>query len=148
LAYRLVYAVYTVDLVAIFECNKSVPLAICKDLHYGTLTDVAWSPCGLKLVVSATDGFASLIEFQENELGVVMSKEEHERRLEELRPSIESLDAAMFGISKGASKKSKHIPKSIVPVALETKENLPVMESDVKSAAKLPRRIQPTLVTK
>lgn len=61
LPYRVVWAAYSVDSVAIFDTSSKCPKLVISDLHYGSLTDVSWSPSGLELIVTATDGFCSLI---------------------------------------------------------------------------------------
>ncbi|KAI9366106.1 WD40-repeat-containing domain protein [Zopfochytrium polystomum] len=69
LPYRLIFAVVSKDAIAIYDTSQTVPLAVLGDMHYGTLTDVSWSPDGLSLLVSSTDGFCSAVIFTREEFG-------------------------------------------------------------------------------
>ena len=71
--YRSLFAVLTLDSVLIYDTYHSHPLSIVKGLHFAGLTDCAWTPDGLNLAVSSTDGYLSMISFQKGELGTVYS---------------------------------------------------------------------------
>ncbi|GJJ77714.1 chromatin assembly factor 1 subunit B [Entomortierella parvispora] len=71
LAYRSVYAVATQDSILIYDTQQTAPLALVSHLHYATYTDMAWSGDGCNLIVASSDGFCSLISFEEGELGTV-----------------------------------------------------------------------------
>ncbi|OMH80247.1 Chromatin assembly factor 1 subunit B [Zancudomyces culisetae] len=49
--------------------KKSSAIAYLGGLHYGTLTDLSWSPNGQCLILVSTDGFATVVTFDLNELG-------------------------------------------------------------------------------
>lgn len=85
LPYRIVYATASQDTVCIFDSTQLHPIAVFTNLHYGTLTDLAWSTDGHHLIATATDGFASLIRIEQGELGEMMSAEEQEIIIESLR---------------------------------------------------------------
>ena len=76
LPYRVVFAVCTTDTVAVYDTGADAPVAFVSGLHYATITDAAWSPCGLKLVVSSSDGYCSALTFTEAELGRALAPEE------------------------------------------------------------------------
>lgn len=69
LPYRYVFAVATQDAVTIYDTQQLNPIALIKDLHYGMLTDVAWSHDGRYLILVSTDGYCSIACFQNAELG-------------------------------------------------------------------------------
>lgn len=71
LPYRSVLAVLTTDTVLIYDTHNTLPLCIARGLHYASLTDAAWSSDGRRLFVSSTDGYVSVLSFQEGELGEV-----------------------------------------------------------------------------
>lgn len=71
LPYRSVFAVLTLDSVLIYDTHHDRPLAVARGLHYAGLTDCCWSKDGLNLMVSSTDGYVSILSFQEGELGQV-----------------------------------------------------------------------------
>ena len=58
----MIVAVMTMDSIYLFDTEHSDPIWSVKGLHYGTLTDVSWSCDGLRLIVTSTDGFCSLID--------------------------------------------------------------------------------------
>ena len=74
--YRSLFAVLTLDSVLIYDTYHSHPLSIVKGLHFAGLTDCAWTPDGLNVAVSSTDGYLSMISFQKGELGTVYSDPE------------------------------------------------------------------------
>ncbi|XP_046605773.1 chromatin assembly factor 1 subunit B [Neodiprion virginianus] len=69
--YRIVFAVATKSSVLIYDTQQVSPIAIISNIHYTRLTDIAWSSDGRLLVVSSTDGYCSIIHFQDGELGNV-----------------------------------------------------------------------------
>ncbi|KAF7990232.1 hypothetical protein HCN44_000037 [Aphidius gifuensis] len=75
LPYRLVFAVATQKSVIIYDTQQISPIAVISNIHYTRLTDVAWSSDGQILVVSSTDGYCSIIHFQDGELGTIYKAE-------------------------------------------------------------------------
>lgn len=71
LPYRSVFAVLTLDSVLVYDTHHMRPLSIARGLHYAGLTDCAWSSDGRNLIVSSTDGYVSILSFEENEFGEV-----------------------------------------------------------------------------
>ena len=55
-------AVCTTDTVAVYDTGADAPVAFVSGLHYATITDAAWSPCGLKLVVSSSDAAGNTVD--------------------------------------------------------------------------------------
>lgn len=85
LPYRIVYATASQDSVCVYDTTQSHPIASFSNLHYGTLTDLAWSRDGRYLIVTATDGFASMVSLEEAEMGEMLSESEQEDLIGELR---------------------------------------------------------------
>ncbi|KAF9999199.1 hypothetical protein BGZ65_005406 [Modicella reniformis] len=71
LSYRSVYAVATQDSVLIYDTQQTTALALVSHLHYATFTDMTWSSDGCNLILTSSDGFCSIISFEEGELGIV-----------------------------------------------------------------------------
>ncbi|KAK6095361.1 Chromatin assembly factor 1 subunit [Batrachochytrium dendrobatidis] len=71
LPYRYIFAVATQDTVVIYDTQHIRPLAFFGNLHYATFTDMTWSSDGRTLIMSSIDGFCSMVELDENELGVI-----------------------------------------------------------------------------
>ncbi len=71
LPYRSIFAVLTIDTVLIYDTHHNVPLAMARGLHYAGLTDASWSVDGMTLFVTSSDGYVSILNFGEGELGEV-----------------------------------------------------------------------------
>ena len=79
LPYRMVFAVGTHDSIFIYDTQHSEPLAQLSHMHYHHLTDLAWltnesvgadgAEGEVKLMVSSSDGFCSVVCFDKGELG-------------------------------------------------------------------------------
>jgi len=85
LPYRIVYATASQDSVCIYDSTQIHPIAVFTGLHYGTITDVAWSCDGKHLLATATDGFASIVYIKDGELGEMMEVAEQEDIIRHLR---------------------------------------------------------------
>lgn len=70
LPYRIVFAVGTEDSVLFYDTQQQMPFAHVSNIHYHQISDLAWSPDGQFLLVSSTDGYCTIITFDEGELGV------------------------------------------------------------------------------
>jgi hypothetical protein len=66
-----VFCVLTWDAVLVYDTFHTNPLAIVSGLHYCNLVDAAWSDDGRILFVCSTDGYVSIVQFEEGELGQV-----------------------------------------------------------------------------
>lgn len=71
LSYRTIFAVLTIDTVLIYDTYHFTPLAMAQGLHYAGLTDCEWTRDGRHLIVSSSDGYISILSFDEGELGEV-----------------------------------------------------------------------------
>ncbi|CAK9820899.1 Chromatin assembly factor 1 subunit B [Anthophora plagiata] len=69
LPYRMVFAVATQHSVIIYDTQQISPIAVISNIHYTRLTDITWSSDGRILIASSTDGYCSIISFQNGELG-------------------------------------------------------------------------------
>jgi hypothetical protein len=69
LPYRSVFCVLTWDSVLVYDTFHAHPLAVVSGLHYCNLVDAAWSLDGRTLFVCSTDGYVSIVRFDEGELG-------------------------------------------------------------------------------
>eukprot|EP00842_Homolaphlyctis_polyrhiza_P005022 jgi/Hompol1/5520/HPOL_004504-RA len=72
LPYRHIFAVATQDSVIVYDTQHTRPLAVFGNLHYATFTDVAWSSNGRTLIMASTDGFCSIAQFEQDELGEIV----------------------------------------------------------------------------
>ncbi|KIK96890.1 hypothetical protein PAXRUDRAFT_825486 [Paxillus rubicundulus Ve08.2h10] len=65
LPYRMLYAVLTMDTVAIYDTQQAGPVCLLTKLHYDEFTDMTWSPDGQTLILSSRDGYCTLVIFDE-----------------------------------------------------------------------------------
>ncbi|KIJ16430.1 hypothetical protein PAXINDRAFT_132381 [Paxillus involutus ATCC 200175] len=65
LPYRMLYAVLTMDTVAIYDTQQAGPVCLLTKLHYDEFTDMTWSADGQTLMLSSRDGYCTLIIFDE-----------------------------------------------------------------------------------
>ncbi|KAJ3204885.1 hypothetical protein HDU82_005543 [Entophlyctis luteolus] len=71
LPYRMVFAVATQDALVVYDTARlERPLAVVANMHFGTLTDLSWAPDGLSVMMSATDGYCSIVTFSAEEMGL------------------------------------------------------------------------------
>lgn len=123
LPYRIIYAAFTMDALLIFDTRQSHPLAVFGDLHYGSLTDVAWSPDGYSLLLTSTDGFCSLVHLLPEEMGETCRLEEQATMVEDLRTRY------------GLARRSMHPPPSTaVPLEQSGNEQRPEASSLLPSS--------------
>ncbi|KAK4393789.1 Chromatin assembly factor 1 subunit FAS2 [Sesamum angolense] len=73
LPYRLIFAVATLNSLYIYDTESIQPIVIVAGVHYAAITDIAWSPTGNYLALSSQDGYCTLLEFENQELGSPMS---------------------------------------------------------------------------
>ncbi|XP_057496410.1 chromatin assembly factor 1 subunit FAS2-like [Actinidia eriantha] len=76
LPYRLVLALATLNSLYIYDTQSIQPIAILAGLHYAAVTDIAWSPTGKYLALSSQDGYCTLVEFENDELGLPITLSE------------------------------------------------------------------------
>ena len=69
LPYRMVIAIASLDSVVLYDTQRALPFGFLSNMHYASLTDIAWSKDGKVLAISSRDGYCSLVTFDANELG-------------------------------------------------------------------------------
>ena len=73
LPYRVLWAVATLSSIAVYDSSEPQPLLIASNLHYESLTDVAWIPDSTGLIASSIDGYCVLLRFRPGILGQPLS---------------------------------------------------------------------------
>lgn len=84
LPYRLIFAVATLNSLYIYDTEGIEPIAILAGLHYAAITDIAWSANGKYLALSSQDGYCTLLEFQNQELGSLIPLSEEKNVMDNL----------------------------------------------------------------
>lgn len=66
---------------AIWSTSQTRPLVVAADIVTNSVTDICWSPDGDKLFLSCQDGTITVVIFEKNELGEVVSADVNELQL-------------------------------------------------------------------
>ncbi|PVG03712.1 WD40 repeat-like protein [Serendipita vermifera] len=66
LPYRMLFAVATQDTVTIHDTQQAGPVCLLTKLHYDSFTDMAWSHDGQILMLVSSDGYCTVVHFDEN----------------------------------------------------------------------------------
>ncbi|CAL9164970.1 unnamed protein product, partial [Musa hybrid cultivar] len=69
LPYRVIFALATLNSLYIYDTESLPPIAIFAGLHYAAITDISWSSDAKYLSLSSRDGYCTIIEFEDHELG-------------------------------------------------------------------------------
>jgi len=83
LPYRMIYAIATQNSIMLYDTQQTEPFARISRIHYIGLNDLTWSADGNTLVVSSTDGYCSIINFKQGELGEVYRPTEIKENINE-----------------------------------------------------------------
>lgn len=67
--YALVYAVASAEVIGVYSTDSATPLAVVADTHRASITDISFSPTGNLILFSSSDGYCSVAEFSDGELG-------------------------------------------------------------------------------
>jgi chromatin assembly factor 1 subunit B len=80
LPYRMIFAIATKCSVYLYDTQQKLPFGLISNIHYTRLTDLTWSNDGNTLLVSSTDGYCSIVQFSDGELG----KEYKEQKIQDI----------------------------------------------------------------
>ena len=75
LPYRMIFAIATKCSVYVYDTQQTLPFALISNIHYTRLTDLAWSNDGNTILASSTDGYCSIVQFTDDELGQTYRKQ-------------------------------------------------------------------------
>jgi len=76
LDYRYVFAVASSSTIILYDTENPTPFGYVSNIHYSSLTDLAWSSDASFLMVSSRDGFCSIVEFENGEIGIPYKKDD------------------------------------------------------------------------
>ncbi|TKY60422.1 Chromatin assembly factor 1 subunit FAS2 [Spatholobus suberectus] len=90
LPYRIIFAVATLNSLYIYDTESTSPIAILAGLHYAAITDITWSSDAHYLALSSQDGFCSLVEFENDELGLPYSLSEGKVSNKDIKSTVQT----------------------------------------------------------
>ncbi|CAA7034794.1 unnamed protein product [Microthlaspi erraticum] len=134
LPYRLVFAIATLNSVYIYDTECVAPIAVLAGLHYAAITDVTWSPNASYLAVSSQDGYCTLVEFEDNEIGEAVSIKARKKPVDgkEKKHVLEKADELMTearpdeskiqAVSKQTEKRKKPLQRKITTYGEEKEQ--------------------------
>ncbi|XP_042058998.1 chromatin assembly factor 1 subunit FAS2 [Salvia splendens] len=102
LPYRLIFAVATLNSLYIYDTESIQPIVIVAGVHYAAITDIAWSPSGNFLVLSSQDGYCTLLEFENQELGALIPISEEKQVTGDENTSL-VVEEAMVDVSSSSA---------------------------------------------
>lgn len=120
----MIFAIATKCSVYLYDTQQKLPFGLISNIHYTRLTDLAWSNDGHTLVVSSTDGYCSIVQFPEGELGQLYKEQ-----------SLHDIIAAKM--VKEEPKKKKRNRKPIGAKKEGSKEKSPSAEEKENSQNKM-----------
>ncbi|KAG9002604.1 hypothetical protein FRB90_011358 [Tulasnella sp. 427] len=65
LPYRMLYSVATQDTIVVYDTQQAGPVCLFTNLHYASFTDMAWAPDGQSLMLASSDGYCSIVVFDD-----------------------------------------------------------------------------------
>lgn len=65
----MIFAVACIDSVLIYDTENSKPIIVIGNIHYTTITDLAWKKDGTIFGISSSDGYCSFVVFEKEEFG-------------------------------------------------------------------------------
>ncbi|XP_033636137.1 chromatin assembly factor 1 subunit B-like isoform X1 [Asterias rubens] len=133
LPYRIVFAVLTEDSLILYDSQQSIPFGMISNIHYHQLSDVTWSPDGRVLVVSSTDGFCSLVTFEEGEIGIPFEK----APIKPIATEAPKVNSQAAGSTSVSSNQAQPPPLNIHDVKANQGEAVIIRKIE-------PRRVSPT----
>nr|CAB3230400.1 chromatin assembly factor 1 subunit B-like [Phallusia mammillata] len=130
LNYRNVFAIATNEDVLVYDTQHLSPFAMASNIHYASITDLSWSPDGKFLCVSSRDGFCSIMQFDDGEIGEVYKPSKSEEVLDDNKTNDQD---------KSINNKENIVctseGKSSTTIETEKEEAMDVVISEKESAA-------------
>jgi len=118
--------------VLIGDTASCEPLALVRSIHLARITDISWSPDGRVLMTSSTDGYCSIISFEDRELGIPY--------VPTYQPSLVDLAMKNNPENKESAPEVKRLPHGLPEL---TKECFPILAPEIKIKATPVRKTNP-----
>ncbi|PIN20606.1 Chromatin assembly complex 1 subunit B/CAC2 (contains WD40 repeats) [Handroanthus impetiginosus] len=146
LPYRLIFAVATLNSLYIYDTESIQPIVIVAGVHYAAITDIAWSPTGKFLALSSRDGYCTLLEFENKELGVPIPSSEEKQDIGDAdkSPVLEAVNDSSNAASLDSGKEIEEKPQKEKEESKDEKQASPSAGVPTSKPAK--RRITPMAI--
>lgn len=109
LPYKMIFAVATQDSVFVYDTQSLRPIGSLTNLHFLTITDLCWDYDGQSIIVSSTEGFCSVIGFEEGIFGNRYIKSTDEKKLKQVVAEVESLRVDVANKFPKTEQKPDHV---------------------------------------
>ena len=117
LPYRMVYAIGATDsVILIYDTQHADPIFRVSGIHYEPINDLCFAENGNQLLIASTDGYCSVVDFQENALGKPLSEEASKKALSVLDTHWIAAEASA---AKREKEREKEKEKALLVAALE-----------------------------
>ena len=149
LPYRTIFAAASRSTINIYDTQHwGSPMCSFSHLHYGTMTDLAWSADGRALVMASQDGFCSIAWFSEGDLGRELGVEKEKEVLVDARHMICLVEAAnsVATISIISSDPVVDAQESENNAMANTNTMLPIVMAPTTNQVPAKRRLAPILI--
>lgn len=133
----MIFAVATKSSVYLYDTQQKIPFGLISNIHYTRLTDLTWSNDGTVLIVSSTDGYCSIVQFNENELGVVYKEKTISEILVANTPKVKEKKGADKAKNSEAKKNFSLTPQTI---AIRKKPKAVVEQKTVEETETAPAK--------
>lgn len=113
LPHKMIFAVATQNSVVIYDSQHLRPLGLLKNLHYSTITDIAWSSDGKSIIVTSAEGFCSIVLLADAILGIPLRAQDTFTMNEQLQPAQlagKEASNASFSVDHAASSTKREAP--------------------------------------
>ncbi len=91
LPYMMVFAIASLDVVAIYNTQSINPMAVVRNVHYHSITDLTFSK-DKYLLISSSDGYCSIVRFSDNVLGMRLPAAQIPHSLQPLFQDYDKID--------------------------------------------------------
>lgn len=133
----MIFAVATKCSVYLYDTQQKLPFGLISNIHYTRLTDLTWSHDGKFLLVSSTDGYCSIVQFADGELGVIYK----EKTVQEIIDNKSEKDEEKKKKKKKVKKTVSKSEGTTVPNEEKENEKMDVDEEETP-LQKLPESIK------
>lgn len=137
LPYRMMFAVACHDSVLIYDTESfERPLSRIGGVHYAELTGISWTPDGLSILVSSSDGSVSVIAMSEGELGTPLAESKIPVRMRTPTAACSTDDVNQKSVDSSANADTAVEP--MTPITVMPRRKAGCLEPPLPEVAPIP----------